>query len=300
MKIGFMLPMFGVMATHENMIRMAHFAEDKGFESVWSPDHIVMPTKIETPYPYTKSADYIADPKGAHLEPFTSLAFIAGHTKNVRLGFTVLIAPYRNPIETAKQMASLDVLSNGRLIVGTGAGWLNEEFEALNLSPKQKWPRTDEYIRIWKELWTAEEPHFEGDYFSFSNVQCRPQPLQKPHPPITIGGNGNSCFRRVVNLADGWQVVSEGPDFTYSKGGNLESSLAVLHKMSEENGRDPKTIEITVVVIAGTPEGVIRDIPRYEELGVTRLILDFPSFVSDIQEMEDMLNVIASGTPLNN
>jgi probable F420-dependent oxidoreductase len=299
MKIGFMLPMFGVMANHENMIKMAHFAEEKGFESVWSPDHIVMPTKIETPYPYTKSRDYIADPNGAHLEPFTSLAFIAGHTKRVRLGFTVLIAPYRNPIETAKQMASLDVLSNGRLIVGTGAGWLNEEFEALNISHERKWPRTDEYIRIWKELWTAEEPSFEGEFYNFADVRCLPQPIQKPHPPITIGGNGNSCFRRVVNLADGWQVVSEGPDFTYSKGGNLESSLQVLHKMSEESGRDPKTIEITVVVIAGTPEGVIRDIPRYEKLGVTRLILDFPSFVSDIDEMAGMLDIFASEVPLD-
>ena len=124
MKIGFMLPAFGAMATHENMLAMSRLAEDRGFESVWVPDHVIMPTKINTPYPYSKSGRYIADPKGAHLEPFTVLSFVAACTRRVRLGFTVIVAPYRHPVVTGKMLASLDVLSNGRLIVGVGAvGW---------------------------------------------------------------------------------------------------------------------------------------------------------------------------------
>lgn len=298
MKIGFMLPVFGPMATHENMLGMAQLAEERAFESIWAPDHVIMPTKIATPYPYTKSAKYIADPKGAHLEPFTVLSFVAGCTRRVRLGFTVIVAPYRNPLVTGKMMASLDVLSNGRLIAGVGAGWLKEEFDALGVPSDKRWARTEEHIRIWKELWTAEEPKFEGRFHRFADVQCRPQPLQKPHPPITIGGNGKACFKRVIEHADGWQVVSEGPDDVYSIDGDLEKDLATLRGMADAAGRDFESIEITAVVIAGTPEKVLRDIPRYEQLGVSRLILDFPSFVSDPNEMAAILEKIASEAPM--
>ena len=298
MKIGFMLPMFGPMATHENMFDMAQLAEERGFESVWAPDHVIMPTRINTTYPYSRSGDYIADPKGAHLEPFVSLSYIAGCTRRVRLGFTVIVAPYRNPIVSGKMLASLDVLSNGRLIVGVGAGWLEEEFDALGVPFARRWAQTDEHIRIWKALWSAEEPEFQGEYYSFSHVQCRPQPIQKPHPPITIGGNGKACFKRVINLADGWQVVTEGPDDAFSSEGNLAQSLATLRQMAEEAGRDFQSIETTAVVITGTADGVLKHLEQYERLGVSRLILDFPSFVSDPREMETMLMTIASGADM--
>ena len=137
MKIGFMLPVMGAMATQENMVAMAQLAEARGFESVWVPDHVIMPTRIVSTYPYTKSGGFIADPKGSHLDPITSLAFVAGCTKRVRLGFSVLVAPYRHPVVTGKMMATIDVLSNGWLDVGVGAGWLNEEFEALGV-PTEK------------------------------------------------------------------------------------------------------------------------------------------------------------------
>ena len=298
MKIGFMLPVMGAMATQENMVAMAQLAEARGFESVWVPDHVIMPTRIVSTYPYTKSGGFIADPKGSHLDPITSLAFMAGCTKRVRLGFSVLVAPYRHPVVTGKMMATIDVLSNGRLNVGVGAGWLDEEFEALGVPTERKWARTEEHIRIWKELWTAEEPKYDGLYHSFSHVQCRPQPLQKPHPPITIGGNGKACFRRVVALADGWQVVSEAPDDVYSMDGDLKTALATLYQIAEEAGRDPKTIEVNAVIIAGTAEGVLRDLPQYERMGVTRLILDFPSFVSDPNEMSTILEIIAAEAPM--
>ncbi len=295
MKIGFMLPMFGAMATHNNMFAMAQLAEQRGFESVWAPDHVIMPTQISTSYPYSRTGDYIADPKGAHLEPFTSLSYIAGCTQSVRLGFTVIVAPYRNAIVSGKMMSSLDVLSNGRLIAGIGAGWLEEEFDALGVSFARRWAQTEEHIRIWKELWTAEEPEFHGKYYDFSNVQCRPQPIQKPHPPITIGGNGKACFKRVVDHADGWQVVTTGPDDAFSSEGNLAQSMASLKQMAEEAGRDSSTIETTAVVITGTANGVLKDYEQYERLGVNRLILDFPSFLSDPKEMEDILIKIAEG-----
>jgi probable F420-dependent oxidoreductase len=299
MKIGFMLPMVGEMATKTNLVAMAQFAEERGFESLWTNDHVIMPTQIDTPYPYSKSGDYIADPKGNQLEAYTSLSFVAGYTERVRLGFSITVAPYRHPVVTGKMIASMDVLSDGRLIIGVGAGWLNEEFEALGVPSSKKWARTEEHIRIWKELWTAEEPTFEGEFYQFSQVQSRPQPMQKPHPPITIGGNGRACLKRVVSLADGWQVVSEGPGDVYSIHGDLAKDLATLHQLSEEAGRDPKTIEISAVIIAGTADGVLQDIPHYERLGVSRLILDFPAFVSDPGEMEKILERIASGATLD-
>ena len=294
MKIGFMLPQFGALATHSAMFEMSQLAEEKGFESVWAADHVIMPNQVSTPYPYSKSGEYVADPKGNHLEPFTMLSFVAGCTCRVRLGFTVLVAPYRNPIVTGKMMASLDVLSNGRLIAGVGAGWLEEEFVALEVPFAKRWARTEEHIRIWKELWTAEEPQFEGQYYRFSDVQCRPQPLQKPHPPITIGGRGKASLKRVVSLGDGWQVVSEHPDDVYSTEGDLAKDLETLKLMADEAGRDFKTIEITAVIIAGTAEGVLQDIPQYERLGVSRLILDFPSLSTDQHVMETILEKIAA------
>ena len=294
MKVGFMLPVFGDLATSKNMIAMADFAERKGFESIWCNDHVIMPTEITTPYPYSRSGDYIADPKGNQLESYTSLAFVAGHTNQINLGFSITVAPYRHPLVTAKMIATIDVLSNGRLIVGVGAGWLNEEFNALGVPTDNKWMRTEEHIRIWKELWTADEPSYQGSIYSFSDVQSRPQPAQKPHPPITIGGNGKACFRRVIELADGWQVVSEGPDNVYSIEGNLKNDLATLHEMSEKAGRDPHSIEVTAVIIAGTAESVIKDIPQYERIGVSRLILDFPSFVSNIEDMSAILEKISN------
>lgn len=293
MKVGFMLPVFGDLATSENMIEMATLAEQKGFESIWCNDHVIMPTQISTPYPYSRSGDYIADPKGNQLESYTSLAFVAGHTSKIKLGFSITVAPYRHPLVTAKMIATIDVLSNGRLIVGVGAGWLNEEFNALGVSTDKKWMRTEEHIRIWKELWTAEEPSYRGQIYNFSDVQSRPQPIQKPHPPISIGGNGKACFSRVITLADGWQVVSEGPDNVYSIEGNLKNDLATLYKMSEKAGRDPNSIEVTAVIIAGTAQSVIEDLPHYKQIGVSRLILDFPSLVSNIDDMAAILEKIA-------
>ena len=168
MKLGFMLPVFGELATSENMIAMAVLAEQKGFESIWCNDHVIMPTRITTPYPYSRSGDYIADPKGNQLESYTSLAFVAGHTSRVNLGFSITVAPYRHPLVTAKMIATIDVLSNGRLNVGVGAGWLNEEFHALDVPIEKKWMRTEEHIRIWKELWTADDPSYQGHIYMAS------------------------------------------------------------------------------------------------------------------------------------
>ena len=117
MKIGFMLPMFGEMATSKNVVEMARLAENRGFESIWTNDHVIMPTRIDTPYPYSKSGKYIADPKGNQLEAYTSLAFVAGYTEKVRLGFSITVAPYRHPLVTGKMIASMDILSNGRYIL---------------------------------------------------------------------------------------------------------------------------------------------------------------------------------------
>ena len=195
-------------------------------------------------------------------------------------------------------LASLDVLSNGRLLAGIGAGWLEEEFNALEVPFARRWARTEEHIRIWKTLWTADEPKFDGEYHRFSHVQCRPQPIQKPHPPITIGGNGNACFKRVVSLADGWQVVTQGPNDTFSTGNNLAQSLEILKRMADQADRDYQTIETNAVVIKGTADEVLKDIEEYERLGVSRLILDFPSFVSEPQVMEDILVAIAAGTDM--
>ena len=294
MKIGFMLPAFGAMATNENMLTMAQLAEERGFESIWAPDHVIMPTKINYPISVQQIGPLYCRPQGRAPGAVYGAVVCGGLHPPGAVGV------YRDcsavpPSGGDRQDAGLVgcAVKWAGLIVGVGSGWLEEEFQALEVPFAKRWTRTDEHIQIWKELWTAEEPRFEGEYHRFTDVQCRPQPLQKPHPPITIGGRGRAGLRRVVSMADGWQVVSEHPDDVYSTEGDLAKDLQTLRQMCDEAGRDFSTIEITAVIIAGTAEGVLKDLPGWERLGVSRLILDFPSFASEPDEMAAILEKIA-------
>ena len=283
MKIGFMLPMFGPMATHENMINMAQLAEERGFESVWAPDHVIMPTKIDTYYPYNKSGTYIADPKGAHLEPFTSLSFIAGCTHRVRLGFTVIVAPYRNPIVTGKMMASLDVLSNGRLIVGAGAGWLKEEFDALEVPFGERGRRMDEGIELMKLLWTQDRVDFSGDFYRVDGMAMEPKPLQKPHPPLWFGGTTAPVFRRVVEHGTGWlsrpvQTMDE-----------IAASFQEIRRLATQADRDPGELRMQVSVALGPQEPTDEVIARasgFAAVGATDVSF-FTSYMAGIETVGD-------------
>ena len=309
MKYGFTIPGSGPLSAPESMSALVRRGEDLGFDMVVCPDHIVFPKDISSPYPYNQQAVHPGTVGGACLDQLTVLAFIAGQTTRLRLGTSVMIVPHRNPIVAAKALATLDVLSNGRVTLGVGAGWLREEFEVLNLpSFDERGAVTDEYIRAFIELWTSDNPSFDGKYVSFSNIHFLPKPVQKPHIPIWVGGESNRAIRRAARVGNAWHPLGTNPAFPLDTPELLKASMDRLAARTEREGRDPKDVEVafrvstfnindgindggTGVPFAGPPEKVAEDIRTYEALGVTNLIFDFGGVASS--KVGDPSDIIA-------
>ena len=201
MNFGFSAPTRGPQATPEALARLVAHGEALGFGIVSVSDHVVMPRTANSTYPYSADGSFAG---GAEcLEQLTLHAYLAAVTTRLRLLTAVMVVPHRPPVLTAKVLATVDVLSGGRLIVGCGAGWLREEFEAIEAPDfDRRGAVTSEYIRAFKELWTSDEPTFHGEFCSFSNLHFEPKPMQKPHPPIWTGGESPAALRRAGRLAD--------------------------------------------------------------------------------------------------
>src|SRR5882724_4041804 len=292
MRYGFYLPTRGPAATSEGLTAIVERGETLGFHSVVVADHIVFPTVIRSSYPYTVSGEFPG--QGDALEQLALMAFIAGVTNRLRIVSSVMIVPYRNPVVTAKMLATIDVLSRGRVTVGVGVGWLREEFEALDAPDfERRGTASDEYIRIFKTLWTQDPASFEGEFYRFEALRCLPQPVQKPHPPIWIGGHSAPALRRVARHGDGWHPVGANPAVPL-RPSELRASLDQLARMSEAEGRNPAALTISFKApvydtsvttlggadrrpFLGTPQQVADDIGTYEKLGVSELVFDFRS-----------------------
>ena len=183
MEYGFGMPSRGPLATPDAIATLARAAEEMGFGVIGVSDHIVIPRDIQSTYPYTESGTYSGS--GECMEQLSLLSFLAGQTSTVRLLTSGMVLPHRSPMLAAKMLTTIDVLSQGRLIVGCGVGWMKEEFEALGAPPhRERGAVGEEYIRAFKELWTSDNPSFQGKYVRFSGVRFEPKPVQKPHPPI--------------------------------------------------------------------------------------------------------------------
>src|SRR4030095_15306611 len=196
MKFGLFGINFGACADPESARRIAQAAEEGGFESLWTGEHVVPPAPQAPPSP--------SPPDEPYLDPAVALAHLAAHTKTIRLGTGIIILPQRNPVVLAKELASVDVVSNGRLIFGLGIGYLKAEFDALGIPFDSKGARSMEYLQAMQAVWTQEQPAYQGKFVSFSKIQTKPQPVQKPHPPVVIGGHTPEAFRRAVQYANGW------------------------------------------------------------------------------------------------
>ncbi len=271
MHFGVGLPHFRQVASTEAITTVAQRAEALGFDSVWVSDHIVIPDS--------------AIPRFGEVffEPFTTLAYVVGKTRRIRLGTSVIILPYRNPLFMAKALATIDVLSGGRLIVGAAVGWLAEEFEALGIPFTERGARSDEALRVMRLLWTEAEPRFEGRFFRFAGIKAEPKPLQKPHPPIWIGGGSQAALRRAAEFAEAWHP-SHRPLEDIANGAKQFKNLA------KGRGRDFKALQINARVplrvvtsgkipeprplLVGTPDQIVEDIGRYKEAGVTGFMFD--------------------------
>ena len=199
MRYGFYLPTRGPLATRPDLSAILATAERAGFASTMVADHVILPTRIESPYPYTVAGNFVSE--GECLEQLALMSFVAGRTERLRIVSSVMIVPHRNPVFNAKALATIDVLSGGRLTVGIGVGWMEEEFRALHAADfKHRGAVTDEYVAIFRNLWTGEPVSHSGRFYSFEEVRCQPRPIQNPGPPIWIGGHSEPALRRVARL----------------------------------------------------------------------------------------------------
>jgi probable F420-dependent oxidoreductase len=262
-----------------------------GFDSVWVSDHIILPRQVESFYPYAADGVATFRPDEPYYEPLAALNFLAGCTQKVRLGTHVLILPYRNPVLTAKILATLDVLSEGRLILGAGVGWMEEEFQALGLDTyRERGAVTDEYIELYKELWTKDEPVFDGKYYQLSGSGFQPKPVQKPHPPIWIGGHTGPAIRRAAKYGDGWMPIGLRPPAILEPE-ELGGKIAQLRRATARAGRPEDAVSITFStdvifdkspgpsrrMVSGLPEQIAADLRQYQDLGVQNFIFSFPA-----------------------
>jgi probable F420-dependent oxidoreductase len=227
MRFGITVPNYRRLASPEHIIRIARRSEELGFDSLWVTDHVVVPEPYREMFGPTV------------YDPLSVLAFLAAHTQRTRLGTAVLVIPYRNPVVVAKQLSTIDNLSGGRLVFGTGAGWAREEFDALGVPYSERGPITDEYLRVILELWTSPSPEFDGRYVSLHDVSAEPRPVQQPHPPVLIGGYGKRAIRRAVAIGQGW--LPDGMSLP-----DLRSAIDYLRHAAEAAGRDPDSLEVVL------------------------------------------------------
>ena len=252
MKIGLFGIGSGICADPGVAKRIAKRAEALGFDSLWTGEHVVLPDPREAPSP--------APPDFAMLHPSTSLAYLAGVTERVKLGTGITLIAQRNPVVLAKEMASLDVVSGGRLLLGIGAGYLHQEFAALGVNFRERGARTDEYVAAMRSLWNDDKPSFKGRFVSFDNIQAMPRPAQEGGPPIIIGGASDAALKRTVDYAQGW----------YGFALDVAQTAAVLKRLRGFGGDG---LEISVTPSVRLDADVVT---QYADLGVHRLIALMP------------------------
>jgi len=276
MKIGLFGINTGDCARPETAARVAIAAEAAGFESVWTGEHVVLPDPQAPPSP--------VPPDHPMLDPAVALAFLAARTERIRLGTGIIILPQRNPVVLAKELASLDVLSGGRLVFGLGAGYLRAEFDAVGARFDDRGARTDEYIDVIRALWTQPHPRFAGRTVRFSGIDAHPRPVQKPHPPIVVGGHSPSAFRRAVSRGNGW----------YGFLRDLATAKQDLAGLADAARAVPRSAELGALEISITPPPRIdlETAQRYRDLGVARLTLLAP------RQEQEILRFIAETEPL--
>jgi probable F420-dependent oxidoreductase len=292
MQFGFGLPTRGPMATPQSLATLARTGEELGFATISVSDHIIIPKTIDSTYPYNESGTFAGSPTGECLEQLSLLSYLVGVTSSAKLLTSVMVLPHRPPVLTAKMLATIDVLSNGRLIVGCGVGWMREEFEALGAPAyDERGSVGDEYIRAFKELWTSDNPSFEGTYCRFTNVAFAPKPVQKPHPPIWTGGESPAALRRAGHLADGWYPFTQDVHVPLGTPEQFAQAAARVKRYAQDAGRDPASIAFAYSAnwyndqeaerlpngarrpLTGTPAQIADDIKRYEEVGVRHMML---------------------------
>lgn len=289
---GAQAPHRGPMTDPECVHAIVTEAETLGFGVITVSDHIVVPKDIDSIYPYSEGGDFPGQAGGECMEQLTLLAYVAAMSRTAKLLTSVMVVPHREPLLAAKSLATTDQLSGGRVIVGCGTGWMREEFEAIGAPDFAKRGEvTDDYIRIFKKVWTDDDAAHDSPYSKFSNITFRPKPKQNPHPPIWIGGESGRAHRRVVELGDGWYPIGQNPKFPLDSIALYKASRDRLHERAEKAGRDPATISLAYnapfhsrqeqkgrdggrLIMTGSAQDRAADISALKELGVTTVIVN--------------------------
>ncbi len=279
MQWGVHLPHLGRQVDRKTLMDFAQEIERLGCHSAWVSDHVCWPAEIESKYPYTDDGSFQPSPDMGWLDPISTLTFVAGCTGKLRLGTSVLILPYRMPVQTAKQIASLDVLSEGRAILGVGVGWMAEEAAVLGMPWDRRGKRADEQLGIFHRLFAESEPSFDGEFYSFPKVGFEPKPVQTPFP-IWVGGSTPAAFRRVAKYGQAFHAA-------FQPRTEIQEAWSQIQRECEALGRDPSDLSLSLRIyldpagampadkaIGGSRDRMLETIGQLREIGISHLLLD--------------------------
>jgi probable F420-dependent oxidoreductase len=284
-RIGVSLPNVGLDHGKEMVLPVAEAAERLGFDSAWVAHHVTLPYERASRYPYGHSGTEVAMSPGMQwLDPLVTLSMVGAGTERVRLGTSVLVLPYRNPVNLAAEVAALDVLSDGRVLLGVGAGWMQEEFRALGIDPAERGARTDEHIEVLRTLWSEDPASFNGRFTQFEGIVLATTPRTEGGPPVWVGGNTEVALRRAVRLGDGWHGFEVYPE-------DMPGVRERLQRAGDELGRDPAALTLSVVrglippgreeesfiperrMLGGSGQQIVDELGRYAEQGVELVVI---------------------------
>jgi len=282
MKVGISLPQLGPQASAENLVKVARRAEELGYDSAWVLERLLWPTNPREPYPVTADGS-LPEAYQVVFNPLETLTFVAAHTSRIRLGTSVLVLPYHIPIQLARSIATLDVLSGGRVDIGVGAGWSRDEYESVGTPFERRGARCDEFLQAMIAIWTQDPVSFDGQFYHIPESRVGPKPLQKPHPPIYVAGFGQYAFERAVKYGSGWNPAGV-PSWEW-----LEGMIKQLQETSSRAGTGPMAVVLRSFTVAfshaapkrqpmmGTFAEIRDDIHRLRDMGVTELVHSPPS-----------------------
>ena len=311
MKIGLVLPQAGQQATRENVIQMAKNAESEGFDSLWVFERLLWPINPKTPY--------VATPDGSlpieyqiMLDPLETLTYVAANTNKIALGTSVIDMLFHNPVILARRLATLDILSEGRSIAGFGIGWSKDEYQASNIPFQNRGKRADEFVQVLKRIWTDDVVEFKGKYYSVPASKIGPKPIQKPHPPVYLGGFSPNTFSRIVNYdTNGWLAVVGGP-LEY-----LDNTIKTIKDIANKANKDPNKFKVILLAhlnvaldqksqstttnedqrfpFTGTIDQIGNDIKRIKQMDIDHIIFGyvFVPLGRDVNKILDLTKQLA-------
>ena len=290
MQLGFNLPISGPTSNPRSFTRIAQEGEALGYDYLTLTDHVVLPDMSVPGYPYSESGEFMSNSPTERHEQLTATAFIAAKTSRIRLVLAVMVVPHRPAVLAAKMLSTIDVLSEGRLVVGIGAGWLKAEFDAVVTTPfAERGTVTDEYLEAFRALWTDEHARFEGRYARFADLIFQPRPVQRPYPPIWVGGESGPSLRRAARFGDAWYPIGSNNRHLLDTLPRLAAGIARLRRLTAEAGRDPASVSVVYRVkrygdavppvasdgerrlFSGSVADIVADLRGLRDLGVSAI-----------------------------